>query len=149
MINPPASENFYPAKPSPASHSVFENTPLVMISGQEPDTLLLYRTVLEMWQYRVVENKKPDELIGAIEKIQPDLVLMDLTISFADEINTLSQIRDKFSLDHLPIILLSGHAQPEYHRTAMNSGADDYLLKPIDFETLENSLKKIFLTAEQ
>ncbi len=145
MIEPPTVKDFYPAKPSPPSHSVFEYTPLVLISGQEPDTLLLYRTVLEMWRYRVIETKNPEELLNTIEKTRPDAVLMDLTIFFADGIKILSRIREKFALASLPIILLSGHAQPEYYRTAISSGADDYLLKPISFETLEKSLKKIFL----
>lgn len=148
MTKPHFIENFHPAKSS-AARCAFEFPPLVLISGEEPDTLLLYRTILEMWKYRVVENEKPDKLLETIEKIQPDLVLIDLTISFADEINILSQIRDKFSLVRLPVILLSGHAQPEHHRTAINSGADDYLLKPINFETLENSLNKILLQPEQ
>lgn len=86
-----------------------------------------------------------------IEKIKPDILITDIRMPGMSGLELVKKIREK-GLD-TEIILLSGYAEFEYARTAMRWGVQDYLLKPVDLEKLEQALKKIIdqkeLTSEK
>lgn len=117
-----------------------DNQPLILVYSQEPDTRFLFRTILEIWKYRVIEAESLEGSISAAENKKPDLVLMDTSISFVENLMTMRNLRKAF--DGMPFILLSGHSQARFRRMAIALGANDFLVKPIDFDLLENSLKE-------
>ena len=138
-----------PEEPPFAYSAGYDLNPLVLIAGKEPNTLLLYKTILELWKYRVSGTEEFEELVGTIQAISPDLILIDSTVSFTADMENLCLIRNEDIFDDIPVIITSGHAQTAYQCTALTNGADAYLLKPINFELLENSLKKLFPPMEQ
>jgi DNA-binding response OmpR family regulator len=131
----PRTEN----PPNPAEEN---NKPLVLILSRERDTRVLFRTLLEMWGYRVGEVENLEESILVAEEANPSLVLMDTWLPFVDNMTRIQQMRKCEALKALPIVLLSGHAQPRFRNLALSLGADDFLVKPVDFDLLEDCLKK-------
>lgn len=119
-----------------------EHQPLVLLVSHETDTRFLFRTLLEMWNYRVIEAESLEDSIYVAENRMPDLVLMDTSISFDDNLSSMKRLREKEQFYQTPFILLSGHSQKTYRQKALSLGADDFLVKPVDFDMLENSLKK-------
>ena len=73
----------------------------------------------------------PTGVIPAIESFQPDLVLMDLHMPGQDGMTLTMQIRRRPDLLHLPIVFLTGDPDPERQYEVLESGADDFLTKPI------------------
>ncbi|MGH8062724.1 MAG: EAL domain-containing protein, partial [Pseudoxanthomonas sp.] len=73
----------------------------------------------------------PTGVIPAIESFQPDLVLMDLHMPGQDGMTLTLQIRQRPDLLHLPIVFLTGDPDPERQYEVLESGADDFLTKPI------------------
>ncbi|MEO8365677.1 MAG: EAL domain-containing protein [Pseudoxanthomonas sp.] len=73
----------------------------------------------------------PTGVIPAIESFQPDLVLMDLHMPGQDGMSLTLQIRQRPDLLHLPIVFLTGDPDPERQYEVLESGADDFLTKPI------------------
>ena len=73
----------------------------------------------------------PTGVIRAIESFQPDLVLMDLHMPGQDGMTLTLQIRQRPDLLHLPIVFLTGDPDPERQYEVLESGADDFLTKPI------------------
>lgn len=73
----------------------------------------------------------PTGVIPAIESFQPDLVLMDLHMPGQDGMTLTMQIRQRPDLLHLPIVFLTGDPDPERQYEVLESGADDFLTKPI------------------
>ncbi len=69
-----------------------------------------------------------------------DLVLMDLTLPDIDGYNAIEQI--KKCRPDLPVIVQSATSMPEHRDRAKNSGADDFIAKPIKREELYNSIWK-------
>lgn len=116
--------------------------PLVLVMSRERDTRILFRTLLEMWGYRVEEVENLEESIWAAEHTCPSLLLMDTWLPFVDNMTRMQQMRRNDALRSLPIVLLSGHAQPRFRNLALALGADDFLVKPVDFDLLEASLEK-------
>ena len=73
----------------------------------------------------------PTGVIPAIESFRPDLVLMDLHMPGQDGMTLTLQIRQRPDLLHLPIVFLTGDPDPERQYEVLESGADDFLTKPI------------------
>jgi len=51
-------------------------------------------------------------------------------------------MREIDTLRRVPIVFISGHAQPEFRNFALSVGGDDFLVKPVDFNQLEIVLTK-------
>jgi signal transduction histidine kinase/CheY-like chemotaxis protein len=71
-----------------------------------------------------------------------DLVLMDLHMPVMDGYTTASKIREIEVFSDLPIIALTGDAMPDVLRRVKDSGMDDYITKPFDFEKLFKALTR-------
>jgi DNA-binding response OmpR family regulator len=140
----PYSEN--PSETSDNNPSSFsrpiEQKEIVLVLSKEPDTRFLFKTLLEMWNYRAETAESFEELIAVAEATLPHLVLIDTSLPFVDNMTKMQRMRQSELFSKLPIVLISGHAQPRYRNLALSLGADDFLVKPVDFDVLEDCLKK-------
>jgi EAL domain-containing protein (putative c-di-GMP-specific phosphodiesterase class I) len=73
----------------------------------------------------------PDGVVPAIERFNPDLVLMDLHMPGQNGMALTMHIRQRPQFLHLPIVFLTGDPDPERQFEVLESGADDFLTKPI------------------
>jgi two-component system response regulator len=73
----------------------------------------------------------------------PGLVLLDLKMPRAPGLEILKWIRSHSMLKHLPVIVLSGSELQEDMNLAYAGGANSYLVKPHNFESLVNLVKSI------
>ncbi len=71
---------------------------------------------------------------------KPDLVLCDVNMPEMDGHSVLKGLRSNPSTSSTPFIFLTGQGEKEDLRKGMNSGADDYLTKPITMEELRNAI---------
>lgn len=62
-----------------------------------------------------------------------DLVLLDLRMPGLDGFQVLRAIRERFSLAHLPVIMVTSADDTESIVQALELGANDYITKPLDF----------------
>ena len=77
----------------------------------------------------------PSEFYSAMEKKQPDLVLLDIMLTEEDGLTVLKKLRLNPVTKNLPIIILTAKSS-EYDKVlGLDSGADDYIAKP--FGTME------------
>jgi len=116
--------------------------PLVLVADDDPDTRLLFRTVLEMRGYCVIEAADGEETVGAAESARPDLVLMDGSLPRLSGPEAARQIRQSGHIGHVPIVFISGHAGAAFIEQAREAGCDGYLVKPFDLVELEEVLEK-------
>ena len=69
-----------------------------------------------------------------IDKLKPDIVITDIKMPFMDGLELSKLIKKDFP--QIEIIILSGYAEFEYAREAINIGVAHYLTKPISAEPL-------------
>ena len=72
-----------------------------------------------------------ESVLALIETYAPDLLLMDLHLPGQDGMRLTAHLRGQPGMEMLPIVFLSGDPDPERRFEALDSGADDYLAKPI------------------
>jgi CheY-like chemotaxis protein len=69
----------------------------------------------------------------------PDLILMDGSLPRVDGFDATRQIR---RFGRVPIVFISGHAEARFLAQARQAGCDEYLVKPIDLDRLEEIIQK-------
>lgn len=73
----------------------------------------------------------PERMMEALERFNPDLVLMDLHMPGVSGTTLTSQIREHPRFVHTPVVFLTGDQDPEMQLEALEHGGDDYILKPV------------------
>ncbi|MBD1382623.1 response regulator transcription factor [Metabacillus arenae] len=98
-------------------------------------------------RYQVVEAKSGEEGLSFFHQRMPHLIITDIRMGGMDGLTFISKVR-QVSND-VPILILSGHSDFEYARTAMRYGITDYLLKPINRVELSEAISKLFKENEE
>lgn len=91
-------------------------------------------TLLKLNQFEVEWVNNGIDGLKKIQQEHVDIVLLDLGLPFKDGTQVLKQIRE-YSLS-LPILIISARDQLNNRVECLNQGADDYLIKPYEFEEL-------------
>jgi two-component system, cell cycle response regulator DivK len=108
--------------------------PKILIVEDSPDNMKLFRTLLTLKGYEVLGLTGGDELLGAIERGGPDLVLMDIQLPGKDGFTLLREIRSS-PFGTMRVIALTAHAMTGDRERALQAGFDGYITKPIDVRT--------------
>ena len=78
---------------------------------------------------------------------KPDLVICDIMMPVLDGYGVLHLLRKDPALQHIPVIFLTAMSEPVEKRTGMESGAYDYIVKPIGGPELLSSIDNYFNNA--
>ncbi len=88
------------------------------------------------------EAKNGAQAIESCRELKPDLITMDITMPDMDGITAVQKIRE-FDKD-VNIIMVTSHGQEEMVVSSLKSGAQGYLLKPINEEKLAQAIGNIY-----
>ena len=75
---------------------------------------------------------------------RPHLVLLDMRLPDVDGLTVLKLIKATTEFRHIPVIMLSGHAYWQMLSIALDAGADSYIFKPFEFETLVSVIRESY-----
>lgn len=91
---------------------------------------------LEAADYKVLQAANGSEALAILENHRPDLVLCDITMPGLGGYDVLKAMRKQGNLADVPFIFLTALSGRNDVLTGKQAGADDYLVKPIDYEIL-------------
>ncbi len=114
--------------------------PIILVAEDSEDGREMLEMMLRLKGYDVVvaaDGLQAVEL--ALTKV-PDLILLDLELPQLNGLAVTKNLRRHPKLKAVPIIVISGHDPQQCSQLALDSGCNDYLCKPIDFEELEKIL---------
>jgi len=115
----------------------------VMVVEDFEDNRFMMRRLLEMSGYAVLEAVNGEEAVDLAVKEQPSLILMDLSLPLLDGLAATRRIRAYSGLRDVPIVAVSAHDTSDFHAEALAAGCNDYVTKPIDFDQLEELLRRL------
>jgi two-component system KDP operon response regulator KdpE len=107
--------------------------PLVLIVDDDERVREYVRVNLEMEGYAVREASNAKEGLAALEEVSPDLVLLDVMMPEMDGWEACRKLRE---FSQVPVLMLTAKVQSQDIVTGLDSGADDYLLKPFNMDEL-------------
>ncbi|MDQ1090865.1 EAL domain-containing protein (putative c-di-GMP-specific phosphodiesterase class I)/PleD family two-component response regulator [Xanthomonas sacchari] len=103
----------------------------VLIVEDDRAQALFAQSVLHGAGMHALVQMQAEGVQQAIVDYRPDLILMDLHMPGLDGMRLTTLIRQQPQHQLLPIVFLSGDADPELEYEVLDSGADDFLTKPI------------------
>ena len=103
----------------------------VLIVEDDRGQALFAQSVLHGAGMQAEVQMQSDGLLDAMRRFRPDLVLMDLHMPGKDGMSLTMLLRQQLEYLHLPIVFLTGDPDPERQFEVLESGADDFLNKPI------------------
>jgi two-component system, cell cycle response regulator DivK len=106
------------------------------------DSRFMMRRLLELAGYGVVEASDGEQAVKLAVEEQPALILMDLSLPKLDGLAATRRIRRHHSIGKIPIVAVSAHDSSESRTEALAAGCDEYVTKPIDFDQLNELLKR-------
>jgi two-component system, OmpR family, phosphate regulon response regulator PhoB len=104
--------------------------PLVLIVEDEAALVTMLRYNLEKEGFVVCEASDGEEALVQIAERKPDVVLLDWMLPLVSGIEVCRQIRRSPASRTLPIIMLTARGEEGDRVRGLNSGADDYIVKP-------------------
>ncbi len=111
----------------------------VMIVDDEEDFVEMLKLRLEEAGERVTPAHSGIQCLNLLKEKEHDVIVLDIKMPGLDGIDTLREIKINFPL--VEVIMLTGHGTTETAVQGMKLGAYDYLLKPADFEELQQKLE--------
>ncbi len=100
----------------------------------------MLRTMLRSWGFTVDEACDGDEAVDMVRSQCMDVVLTDVRMARMDGINALKSMLSYNPA--LPVILMTAYSSVETAVDALRLGAYDYLVKPLDFDLLKQTLQQ-------
>ncbi|MCD9029361.1 EAL domain-containing protein [Luteimonas sp. BDR2-5] len=119
------------AAPAPDAGGSAEAPARVLIVEDDPSQALFAESVLSGAGMRTHVVQVAGEFMAAVERVQPDLVLMDLHMPGMDGAELTAQLRALPAYSHIPVVFLTGDIDPDRHFEVLEAGADDFLTKPV------------------
>lgn len=104
--------------------------PLVLIAEDEPAQVEMLRYNLEASELNTIVATDGRSALLLLEEETPDLVVLDWMLPELSGIEVCRQIRQRRESKSLPIIMLTARGEESDRIRGLETGADDYLVKP-------------------
>ncbi len=113
-------------------------TTLLIVDDEKAVRYAFERTFGDEYTIRTAENGR--EAVAAVEREEPDVVLMDIRMPGMDGLQALAIIKENHS--HIPIIMVTAFADSASAMQAMKDGAFDYVTKPFENDEMRQVIDK-------
>ena len=120
------------------------NVKKVLIADDEPDILEIIQFNLQAEGYEVVTAKNGDEAIDLAKKTQPDLIILDIMMPGKNGIEVCNILRLQPAFQETLIIFLTALSDESTEIRGLETGADDYLTKPVSPKVLVSKVNSLF-----
>ncbi|HRW05008.1 MAG TPA: response regulator transcription factor [Caldilineaceae bacterium] len=125
----------------PASSNIEQNQKInILIADDEAMMLQLLSMSLQRLGYNVVTAQNGLEAVETFDRHSFDLVLLDVLMPGMDGFTACSEIRKR---SDVPVVMLTALSRPDDIVRGLETGADNYIVKPFTFKEVEAKLRAI------
>jgi PAS domain S-box-containing protein len=119
-------------------------TTRILVVDDEPEILRVFTLILNAAGYDVLKASTGQHGLQLAREKRPDLVLLDVLLPDLNGMEVCKQIKSDPDLRDVFVVLISGGATNAAHKVeGLESGADDYMVKPLDSEELLARIRTI------
>jgi len=105
---------------------------ILIVDDEESNVLFLETLLEEAGLHNVYSITDPREASAWFRKLQPDIILLDLSMHFLSGFEVMEQLENEFPGHSVPILVLTADTSKTSKHRALSNGATDYLSKPLD-----------------
>ena len=122
------------------------NPARIVVADDSPASLDILKTRLASQGYDVVTATDGQEALDAVLSHRPDLILLDVMMPRLDGFEVCRRLKADPTLPFIPIILVTAKDDTRDIVAGLDSGADEYLTKPVDHAALTARVRSILRT---
>ena len=115
----------------------------VLLTDDNEDCLTVYRIILEHGGFEVIEARTGVEAIEQARAMQPDLILMDVSLPLLDGWAATVALKSEASTRDIPVIALTAHALRDDRVRAREVGCQGFLPKPVSPAAVLSEVRSI------
>jgi CheY-like chemotaxis protein len=115
----------------------------VLAVDDNPDMIVLIRDALKETPYTVVGVQDPTHIIEMVQQMRPSAITLDVLMTDVNGWQILDQLKRNPATASIPVVMLSVISEPT---VGFVLGADDYLVKPFNKQTLLNTLQRVMVS---
>ena len=115
----------------------------ILIVDDEPSIVAPLQFLMERSGYQVTVAGSGEEALEAIDRVHPDLVLLDVMLPGLSGFDVCRMIRERGDLADVRVILVTALGRKVNMAKGMALGADDYIVKPFANKELIAKVKKL------
>lgn len=117
--------------------------PKILVVDDEGAVRQLVCDFLQLKGYQTLQAVDGQHALQVIRKENPDLVLLDILMPQMNGLEALRQIKKEFP--NTVVVMITALHQEETAKEAIELGAYDYMIKPVNFQLLEEQIiKRLF-----
>ncbi len=110
----------------------------ILVVDDEVQAVNFLKEELKRWDHHVITARNGPEALALIDTEQPNLMLMDIRMPGQNGIEVLREAKAKDP--ELSVIMVTAVTEKNIAKAALESGADDYVTKPIDLDYLQTTI---------
>jgi len=115
----------------------------VLLVDDEDSLRKVMRDLLERDGYAVSEARDGVQALDQIDRVGPDIIVLDLNLPGLDGYGVLSHLRSRPATASIPVIVLTAKGDEDNEVRVFELGADDFLTKPFRARALSARLEAV------
>jgi type II secretory ATPase GspE/PulE/Tfp pilus assembly ATPase PilB-like protein len=120
-----------------------ELAPKVLLVDDEDSLRKVMRDLLERDGYVVAEARDGVQALDQVDRVGPDIIVLDLNLPGLDGYGVLSHLRSRPATAEIPVIVLTAKGDEDNEVRVFELGADDFLTKPFRARALSARLEAV------
>ena len=114
----------------------------VLIADDNADIRAYVRSHLAP-RYRVLEAEDGQQALATARRETPDLIVSDVMMPVLGGVGLVQALRADAATDFIPVVLLTAKAEEADVQHGLDAGADDYVVKPFNVQTLQARIENL------
>src|SRR5881394_3822762 len=115
----------------------------VLLVDDEDSLRKVMRDLLERDGYLVTEARDGVQALDQVDRVGPDIIVLDLNLPGLDGYGVLSHLRSRPATANIPVIVLTAKGDEDNEVRVFELGADDFLTKPFRARALSARLEAV------
>lgn len=128
---------------------ITEKKRIMIVEDNDEIAKMIHAGLEEIEEYQLFFASEGNEAVQKIQEVMPDIVLLDIVVPGLNGYEICQHIKENPRTEYIPVLMLSGTRIDTSDKIfGLQSGGDDYLIKPFDIEELKARIHALLRRSE-
>ena len=114
---------------------------ILIVDDSRTTRIILKRMLAGLGHTEVTEAEHGEQAFLRLAESEPELALVDWNMPVMNGLEFVQAMREMRKYDHVKVMMVTSESSPRLIYEALKAGADEYAMKPITAEVIEDKLQ--------